>query len=110
MIALNQSGDSNLRDEILISGYDSSTAIFWIDVVFIIFAGLFATAGNGLVLYAAHGNKNIGPLRYLDNIIKSLAVADMLFGLIGTPLIIFAYYIGTYFSYFTHKFSILFDP
>ena len=64
-----------------LSGYENNTALFWIDTMFVIFFGIFATAGNGLVLYASHGRKNQGPLRYLDNTVKSLAVADMLFGL-----------------------------
>ena len=48
--------------------------------------GLGAIVGNGLVLHAAWSTKNLGILRYFDSSIKSLAVADMLFGLIAVPL------------------------
>lgn len=48
--------------------------------------GLGAIVGNGLVLHAAWSTKNLGILRYFDSAIKSLAVADMLFGLIAVPL------------------------
>ena len=76
------------------SGYENNRALFWVDTTLFVVVGLITTAGNGLVLYAAHGNKNQGPLRYLDNAIRSLALTDMLFGLIGTPLIILGYYTG----------------
>ena len=76
-----------------LSGYDKNIVIFWVETAFCLCVALFAVIGNGLVLFASHGNKNCGPLRYLDNEIKSLAIADMFFGLIGTPMIIFSYYL-----------------
>ena len=69
-------------------------AIFWALVVFYLCVGVVGIIGNGLVLYASHGNTNTGPLRYLDNVVKSLAATDFLFGLVGSPLIIFTYYMG----------------
>ncbi len=75
-------------------GYENNIVLFWLYTTFFVLIGLITTAGNALVLYAAHGHKNRGPLRYLDSTIKSLALTDMLFGLIGTPLIMFAYYTG----------------
>ena len=65
-------------------GYYSNKVLFWTDTTLFVFIGLITTVGNGLVLYAAYGNKNHGPLGYLD----------MLFGFIGTPLIILGYYTG----------------
>ena len=47
--------------------------------------GIIAVLGNGLVLYAAYGNRNNGRLNYLDGVIKSLAVNDLIYGLIGIP-------------------------
>ena len=52
--------------------------------------------GNALVLYASYDNKNSGPLRYLDNAVKSLAMADMLFGLLGVPCKLSGSYLGGY--------------
>ena len=46
---------------------------------------LVAAVGNGLVLYISCENRNNGPLRNFDSAIRSLAVADMLYGLIGMP-------------------------
>ena len=78
------------------AGYYNNKALFWTDTTLFVFIGLITTVGNGLVLYAAYGNKNHGPLRYLDSAIKSLALTDMLFGFIGTPLIILGYYTGNW--------------
>ena len=76
------------------AGYHNNKVLFWTETALFVFIGLITTVGNGLVLYAAFGNKNPGPLRYLDSAIKSLALTDMLFGFIGTPLIIYGYYTG----------------
>ena len=67
------------------STYDKIFALFWIGAALYLFLGIVATIGNGLVLYTALGEFNMGPLGHLNNVIKSLAVADMLYGLIGVP-------------------------
>ena len=59
------------------------------------FVGLILIAiliflGNSLVLYAAYEKKNFGMLRHLDIVIKSLALNDLLIGLIGIPSRVFA--------------------
>ena len=46
---------------------------------------IIAVLGNGLVLYATYGNRNNGRLNYLDGVIKSLAVNDLIYGLFGIP-------------------------
>ena len=53
---------------------------------------LTAIIGNGFVLYSATKNVNLGPLSHMDDVIKSLAVADMLYGLLGVPLNLINYY------------------
>ena len=52
-----------------------------------IFIGIIAVLGNGLVLYTGYRNKNTGSLSYLDVVIKSLAVNDLIYGLFGIPCI-----------------------
>ena len=76
--------------------YDKYTGWFWTMVAFYVCIAVVTAIGNGLVIYAAYGNRNTGRLRYLDDVIKSLAVADMLFGLIGTPFLLVSYYMGEY--------------
>ena len=48
-----------------------------------ILIGIVTDFGNGLVLYAAYGNRNNGRLNHLDSVIKSLAVNDLIYGLFG---------------------------
>ena len=47
--------------------------------------GIIAVLGNGLVLNAGYRNKKTVRLSYLDVVIKSLAVNDLLYGLFGIP-------------------------
>ena len=54
---------------------------------------IVAIVGNGLVLYAAYGKKSllrVKALRSLDIVIKSLAVTDLIVGLVGIPCRIIA--------------------
>ena len=67
------------------STYEKIVVLFWVGAVLYLLFGIVAIIGNGLVLYTALGEFNMGPLGHLDNVIKSLAVADMLYGLIGVP-------------------------
>ena len=55
-------------------GYYNNKVLFWTDTTLFVFIGLITTVGNGFV--------------------QSLALTDMLFGFIGTPLIILGYYTG----------------
>ena len=72
-------------------------ALFIIWGILYVVIALVAAVGNGLVLYASYGNKNTGRLQYLDSIIKSLALTDMLYGLVGVPCrILNAYLLGWY--------------
>ena len=80
--------------DILDTGYENFSTLFWCMVVFYTSIAILSVIGNGLVLYAAYGNKNTGPLRYLDEVVKSLAIADLLYGFMGTPLGVYKYYIG----------------
>ena len=59
--------------------------ILLILIIIYLVVALTAIVGNGLVLYSATNNVNLGPLRHMDDVIKSLAIADMLFGLLGVP-------------------------
>ena len=77
--------------------YDRNRAVIWFAFAVYICMAIIATIGNGLVLYAAHVGHNTGRLRYLDGVIKSLAMTDMLFGVIGIPCMLIAdYYTGKY--------------
>ena len=82
------------------STYERHKAFFWGGVALYLCLSIIAIAGNGLVLYTSFTNFNMGSLRHLDTVIKSLAMADLLFGLIGIPCkIVNDYYIGKYHDY-----------
>ena len=84
-----------LSSDIPKSSYERNRGIFWAFAAIYLCIGLVAVIGNGLVLYSSFSARNVGRLRYFDNAIKSLALADMLFGLVGVPCrIISSYYIG----------------
>ena len=58
------------------------------ELVLGILVAMVAIMGNGLVLYAAYGKRNsmkFSRLQDLDIVIKSLAVTDLLIGLVGIP-------------------------
>ena len=64
---------------------------FLIDIVSFfatLLTAIVAVVGNGLVLYASYGKKSllrVNSLRSLDIVIISLAVTDLMVGLIGIP-------------------------
>ena len=85
--------------------YEENKGVIWLFGAIYIVVALVAIIGNGLVLYAAHSNRNLGRLRNFDGAIKSLAIADMLFGLVGIPCRIFGtYYIGMVDNIHSHQF------
>ena len=77
-----------------LTAYEKNIGMFWAFATFSVLIAIVAVVGNGLVIYIAHGVKHVGPLRYLDGVVKSLALTDLAFGLIATPLIIINYYMG----------------
>ena len=74
--------------------YERHMTTFVVLTIVYLCIAVLAVIGNSLVLYSAYGNKNRGRLRYLDDVVKSLAVADMLFGLVGVPCRIYGDYLG----------------
>ena len=70
-------------------------------IVLTVLIGMVAIIGNGLVLYAAYRKKNsmkFSVLRDLDIVIKSLAVTDLLIGLVGLPARALARWVEGYFD------------
>jgi hypothetical protein len=66
---------------------------FWVYVTTYMLISLISAIANACLLFVTYRERNSGRLRYLDNAIKSLAITDMLFGLIGAPLRVFTDYI-----------------
>ena len=76
------------------NSYDKNFGLFWALASVCFVNAIVTLIGNGLVIYVSHQTRNTGRLRHLDGVVKSLAVTDFLFGLIGTPLILINYYAG----------------
>ena len=77
----------------------SSEIVF--GIVFFLLIGAVAIIGNGLVIYAACRKNNsmkFSVLRDLDIVIKSLAINDLLIGLVGIPARVFAMWMAGNFN------------
>ena len=75
-----------------ITSYEENIVTFWIIALIYTWIGIVAIVGNGLVLYATYGSRNLSMLRGFDGVIKSLAMADLLVGLVGVPIRIYESY------------------
>ena len=75
-----------------LTSYEENLFTFWFVAVIYACIGIVAIVGNGLVLYAIYGSRHLSMLRGFDGVIKSLAVADLLVGLIGVPIRIYESY------------------
>ena len=88
-----------------LSSYEQNKTTF----IFIAFVctliAFIGIIGNGLVIKVSHRTRNTGRLSHLDSVIKSLAITDFLFGLLGTPLIMINYYMGKPSIYTINKFT-----
>ena len=69
-------------------------ALFYVSLIFYLCIALVCIGGNAMDIYASYGNNNRGPLRYLDDLVKSLAATDLLFGLFGIPCVIYLAYLS----------------
>ena len=65
--------------------FEKYEILFWIWCSIYSSIALVTVIGNGLVLYAALKTRNMGRLRFFDGTIKSLALTDLLIGLVGIP-------------------------
>ena len=74
--------------------YEQNDVLFWFFASVCILVALLTVIGNGIVIYVSIETKSYGRQRYLDNVVKSLAVTDFLFGVITTPLVVTSYYMG----------------
>ena len=59
---------------------------FWAAVAVSTVTTILGTVSNGLVIYFASKNPmKKGPLRYLNTVVKHLAVSDLLYGVLSSP-------------------------
>ena len=75
--------------------YDDNKALYWVLVSITLFMAIVGVVGNALVIYAATQKKEIGArFRHLNHAVTSLAIADFLLSLFGTPCDVVYWYWG----------------
>ena len=96
-ISSNDEIPSNITINTHISSYEKNKLMFWCFAFICISIAVVAMIGNGIVVLVSYKNRHTTRLQHLNSIVRSLAVTDFLFGLLGTPLIIVNFYVGKYF-------------
>ena len=61
-------------------------ALFWTSAVVSSLIVIFGVIANTLVIYFANQEPPSGTLRHLNKVVKHLAVSDLLYGVLSTPL------------------------
>ena len=72
--------------------YHKYLELFWVITATYSLLAFVAILGNSLVIYASYRHKNLSPLRYFDGVVRSLACADLFYGLLGMPITVITYY------------------
>jgi hypothetical protein len=100
---LHETLDTNRQENITkahLSSYDENEILFWGFAFVCLSISIITIIGNGIVFFVSHQTRNTTRLRHLDGVVKSLAVTDFLFGLLGAPMIAVNYYLRKLFVYF----------
>ena len=67
--------------------------LFWASVGVLVILSMVAIIGNGTVIVIGCRKRKTGGLKNLNNAVRSLAVTDLLIGVVGMPaLILFSYW------------------
>ena len=82
--------------------YQTGWIVFWCTATLCMIAGVISILGNGLVLYVSIQNKDTGRFRYVNWVVRNLALCDLLFGLVGTPLTILFWHWGKNLNIFSY--------
>ena len=85
---------TNLNETVL-TGYEKNKFLFWCFASICLCVAFVTITGNGIVIAVSGKKRNMARLKHFDGIVKSLAVTDFLLGVVGVPLIVLNYYLGT---------------
>ena len=84
----------NEMNSTVLTSYEKNEYLFWCFAFVCLNIAIVTIIGNGIVVIVSHRSRNTQRLRHLDGVVKSLAVTDFTFGVLGTPLIALNYYLG----------------
>ena len=71
----------------------NDTVLFWASLPVFVILSMVSIIGNGTVIVIGCRKKKTGALKNLNNAVRSLAVTDLLIGVVGMPaLILFSYW------------------
>ena len=68
--------------------------LFWVTVAISAILSMINIIGNGMVIFVSCRKKKTAALKNLNNAVRSLAIADLLFGIVVMPVIILDSYWG----------------
>ena len=80
-------------ESVVALGYNKVT-LFWVTVAISAILSVITIIGNVMVIFVGCRRKKTAALKNLNNAVRSLAIADLLFGIVGMPVIILDSYWG----------------
>ena len=86
--------DPALEDDCDKSNNIGLTVLFLTCIVISVILATITVIGNGIVIYLGSHTRYGETLKYLNTPVRSLAVTDILIGVIGMPLIVTYYILG----------------
>ena len=94
-MGLNLTNSSSIDESDL--WYYYNKGLFWMLISISILIAFAGVIGNAVVIYAATKERNIGArFRYLNDVVKSLAITDFSLPLFGTPVTVVYWYWSKY--------------
>ena len=92
VLASNASACQNHREQPQISQINE--ILFWTTVSISALVVIFGVLANTLVIYFANQERSTTTLRYMNTIVKHLAISDLLYGVLGNPGLLILWRMG----------------
>ena len=86
--------ETNITTNITNKDIPASYVIFLVNMVICVLMGIGTIFGNLIVIVTITRKKSSGIFRYVNEVVRNLAITDALFGLVGVPLTMVYWYWG----------------
>ena len=86
--------ETNITTNVTSNDIPASYVIFLVNMVICVLMGIGTILGNLIVIVTITRKKSSGIFRYVNEVVRNLAITDALFGLIGVPLTMVYWYWG----------------